>query len=1373
MGSQRSKEDDIHKISISVFVTNFPDNFTAKDLWNTCKQYGYVVDAFIPNRRSKAGKRFGFVRFIKAFDVERLVNNLCTVWVGHQKIHANLARFQRAPLNKSNIQPNIGENRNNIGAAYKVNEPNRSPNSYAHVVNGSQSQNVDSENNLALLLDDSCLNQQDCTCCLMGKVKDFASLSNLKVVLVNEGFIDTELRYMGGYWILQVSNDFIVEGRVAWVEIKGIPLKMWYENTFKRIASKWGTFDDQGDGNFYTKRICINTNITMNILESFKIIYRGKVTWVRAKEVPGWTPDFADDNDDDNNTDNESYEGELNGNDLKNAIELAEDSDLEVVPDSKLNEEPLNINVEEASPEVPPGFTPRNDNDGSEGHPNKQTSDCSQNIQEEYAALRHNKSGSKENFKDDVAESICSGHFKKSNIPRTGGSIINVMKELVKDPKLFIRLNSTVSDYFVMVRGDWVPNGTKLLIISVYAPQELTEKKVVVLFVSCYQWERDVVVMGDFNEVRKKEERFGSLFNVQGVDAFNLFISNTGLEEVSLRGCLYTWCHKSATKMSKLDRFLISKRLMNSCPYISAITLDRYVSDHRPILMRESHHDYGPVPFRFFHYWFEIKGFDKLVEDSWNEANAMESNAMTKLMQKLKFSKGKIHLWNTRNTTSSYRILKTELADLDLIIDKGDGDEEVINKRTNVVRSLQELEKLQSLEAAQKAKIKWAIEGDENSKYYHGILNKKRSQLAIRGILVDGIWKDSPNLVKTEFLSHFKNRFATPKEARLHLDLNFSNMLNSDQLADLEREVTKDEIKRAVWDCGSDKSPGPDGFTFGFYRRYWKIIKNDMVDAVTCFFHHGSFPKGSNSSFIALILKTSDANMVKDFRPISLIRSMYKIIAKILANRLVFVLGDLVNEIQSAFVADRQILDGPFIMNEIIQWCKSNKKQSLVFKVDFEKAFDSVRWDYLDDVLSLPRVRHMDREMVSHLDPSLHISFQRVVDAGMFKGIMLSPSLHLSHLFYAGDAIFMGQWNESNLNTIVHVLDCFHRASGLRINMSKSKLMGISVDVEKVVQAAKMIGCTVEGMVTRLSKWKMKTLSVGDKRWSGEDELERKIIGVGGEGKIGKEVIASFPSIWLNIVKEVDLLKNRGLNLLSFIHKKLGDGSDTLFWDDAWHGDIAFKDLYPRAYALESCKKDTRDWIMEVLVKIFSVASVRKAIDNHMFLEVASRTRWIKEVPIKVNVLAWKIKLDYLPTRLNISRRGMDIESILCPMCGKAAESSRHIFFTCHIARDILHKISRWWDISYMEISSYEEWLEWILNIRLPIKHKRIFEGVCYVMWWHIWSFRNKCIFGSEFPSQAVIFEDVQSCSFYWCRYRCNSSFSWIEWLKNPHIMSL
>ncbi|GJS33899.1 hypothetical protein Tco_0532281 [Tanacetum coccineum] len=123
------------------------------------------------------------------------------------------------------------------------------------------------------------------------------------------------------------------------------------------------------------------------------------------------------------------------------------------------------------------------------------------------------------------------------------------------------------------------------------------------------------------------------------------------------------------------------------------------------------------------------------------------------------------------------------------------------------------------MEVTQKTKIKWEIEGDENSKYFHGILNKKRSQLAIRGILVD---VEAP---------------------RLQVNLEFPNKLNLDQQFNLELEVSRDEIKRAVWDCGTDRSPGPDGFTFGFYRRYSSFLEKDMEQAVRYFFHNGAFSK--------------------------------------------------------------------------------------------------------------------------------------------------------------------------------------------------------------------------------------------------------------------------------------------------------------------------------------------------------------------------------------------------------------------------------------------------------------------------------------------------------------------------------------------------
>nr|GEV72139.1 RNA-directed DNA polymerase, eukaryota, reverse transcriptase zinc-binding domain protein [Tanacetum cinerariifolium] len=86
---------------------------------------------------------------------------------------------------------------------------------------------------------------------------------------------------------------------------------------------------------------------------------------------------------------------------------------------------------------------------------------------------------------------------------------------------------------------------------------------------------------------------------------------------------------------------------------------------------------------------------------------------------------------------------------------------------------------------------------------------------SIRGILVEGTWIDSPSLVKSEFLLHFKNRFEQPNSNRLHMNMHFSNTLSSVQVADLECQVSKEEIKKAVWDCGIDKPLGPDGFTFG------------------------------------------------------------------------------------------------------------------------------------------------------------------------------------------------------------------------------------------------------------------------------------------------------------------------------------------------------------------------------------------------------------------------------------------------------------------------------------------------------------------------------------------------------------------------------
>nr|GFC71465.1 RNA-directed DNA polymerase, eukaryota [Tanacetum cinerariifolium] len=198
--------------------------------------------------------------------------------------------------------------------------------------------------------------------------------------------------------------------------------------------------------------------------------------------------------------------------------------------------------------------------------------------------------------------------------------------------------------------------------------------------------------MGDFNEVRDISERFGSIFNKHGAEAFNSFIVNAGLVEVTLSGCSFTWCHKSAKKMSKLDRFLIFDNLMCSFPSISSTSLDRFLSDHRPIIMREAHYDYGPIPFKFFHYWFELDGFDKLVEHTCLEANVNDQNSYSKFMNKLKYLKEKIRIrarLHKESLNSRKSILKAESADLDGVINKGEGSDADGHWRREVVRLIQ------------------------------------------------------------------------------------------------------------------------------------------------------------------------------------------------------------------------------------------------------------------------------------------------------------------------------------------------------------------------------------------------------------------------------------------------------------------------------------------------------------------------------------------------------------------------------------------------------------------------------------------------------------------------------------------------------------
>nr|GEW95256.1 RNA-directed DNA polymerase, eukaryota [Tanacetum cinerariifolium] len=185
----------------------------------------------------------------------------------------------------------------------------------------------------------------------------------------------------------------------------------------------------------------------------------------------------------------------------------------------------------------------------------------------------------------------------------------------------------------------------------------------------------------------------------------------------------------------------------------------------------------------------------------------------------------------------------------------------------------------------------------------------------------------------------------------------------------------------------------------------------------------------------------------------------------------------------------------------------------------------------------------------------------------------------------------------------------------------------------------------------------------------------------------------------------------------------------------------------------------------------YSVASIRKLIDEKRFQEVGISTRWVKSVPSKVNITAWKIKTNDLPMRFNLSRRKIEIDTLMCLVCKGGVETTSHLFFQCVLSKQIMRKVSSWWNDDYTDMSSYEEWHLWLVSNRIHNKLKIMMEGVFYGLWWSIWNFRNKLLSDNKTPKKALIFYNLVSLSFNWCKYRCKASFKWDNWLKNPiHI---
>ncbi|XP_057734404.1 uncharacterized protein LOC130949790 [Arachis stenosperma] len=568
----------------------------------------------------------------------------------------------------------------------------------------------------------------------------------------------------------------------------------------------------------------------------------------------------------------------------------------------------------------------------------------------------------------------------------------------------------------------------------------------------------------------------------------------------------------------------------------------------------------------------------------------------------------------------------------------------------------------------QKSRKQWVRFGDRSTRFFHIQTLVRRKHNKIHGLfLKDGVWKTDLEVLSQEAESFYKSLFCRLDDVNLGClgDVPLPS-LNEEACNNLTAPVTMEEVRTTVFHMNSFKAPGPDGFQTFFFKEYWEIIGLDVWKMVKQVFSGVTLDLRMMETLLVLIPKVESPVSMKNFRPISLCNVVYKIIMKVLVNRFRPHLADIVGPLQGGFILGRGTSDNIIIAQEVLHFMKKtkSKKGILAFKIDLEKSYDRVDWSHQ-------------------------------VDLGLWEPVAISRGgPRISHLMFTDDLLLFCKAKKRQVQNVMLVLETFCKASGMKINVDKSKALcsknvsvtrkevftGVS-SIRFVQDLGKYLGVTLShfrvtcsafnGVLnkiqSRLASWKGSLFNR-----AGRLCLVNSVAAAIPTYQIhvsifSKGVISKLESMMGNFLWKGWRKEGRLSNEMYYVHISYSNLRIQDIWSvGRWHLDILYSPLSQNLKGnILSYNPDEQAGPEVSWYWCGSAAKVYDSRNGYLWLckqlfgwEEKENWLWLwrQLVPEKHQFLAWLYLKEALPTASFRFRRGMS-SSDRCPRCLSSQES--------------------------------------------------------------------------------------------------------------------